>query len=256
MSELIEIRRTNLEKIVEAIGLAEAARRFRKPASQIRDMLAKRKSFGEKVARQMEKEWAAGGWPPISLDDEGQRTEEFAARKAGPTVDDSMSRQGRNEKLNSQRLPSEPSNWVRNSANLPKNFDLKARSLHWSQEEKAIFEELPDDLKQYLNRQLRFGSYVARPDYASEKLVVELKLPLHPSIDSGLLQLATYRGMLGPEGRDFVLLLVGDTLSTGELQSAVLRGGLLGISVHVVSSASEAAHLIAKLEREHSPTSA
>jgi hypothetical protein len=54
MNVLTEIRRANLRAIVDRDGLSSAAKRFGKPDRQINDMLAGRKSFGEKVARAME----------------------------------------------------------------------------------------------------------------------------------------------------------------------------------------------------------
>jgi hypothetical protein len=52
--EIAEIRRKALEAIVERDGLACIARKTGKPDRQINDMLAGRKAFGEKVARQIE----------------------------------------------------------------------------------------------------------------------------------------------------------------------------------------------------------
>jgi phage repressor protein C with HTH and peptisase S24 domain len=49
-----EIRRAILERFVDQYGLTAVAKRFKKPASQINDMVAGRKSFGDKVARAME----------------------------------------------------------------------------------------------------------------------------------------------------------------------------------------------------------
>lgn len=65
MNKYAEIRREKLRQIVEEMGLAAAARRFGKPDRQINDMLAKRKSFGERVAREMEEVFAPdlpAGW--------------------------------------------------------------------------------------------------------------------------------------------------------------------------------------------------
>lgn len=65
MNKYAEIRREKLRQIVEEMGLAAAARRFGKPDRQINDMLAKRKSFGERVAREMEEAFAPdlpAGW--------------------------------------------------------------------------------------------------------------------------------------------------------------------------------------------------
>lgn len=47
-----------MRAIVERDGLASASKRFGKPDSQINDMLAGRKSFGEKVARDMESKYS------------------------------------------------------------------------------------------------------------------------------------------------------------------------------------------------------
>ncbi|AEJ01233.1 putative phage repressor [Nitrosomonas sp. Is79A3] len=49
-----DIRRAKLQAMVDALGLSVVAKRFKKPDRQINDMLAGRKSFGEKVARAME----------------------------------------------------------------------------------------------------------------------------------------------------------------------------------------------------------
>ncbi|WP_316855710.1 S24 family peptidase [Ralstonia mannitolilytica] len=57
MSDVSTTRRRVLERLVDRYGLAQVAKRMGKPASQINDMLAGRKSFGEKVARAMEKAW-------------------------------------------------------------------------------------------------------------------------------------------------------------------------------------------------------
>ena len=65
MKDVVSIRRENLRALVDRYGLTSAAKRFKRSATQINDMLAERKSFGEKVARSMEKEWDAtlpSGW--------------------------------------------------------------------------------------------------------------------------------------------------------------------------------------------------
>lgn len=70
MLDTVTIRRANLKHLVEEHGLASVAARVRKPARQLSDMIAGRKSFGEKVARAIEKEWDSSlpsGW----LDQEG-----------------------------------------------------------------------------------------------------------------------------------------------------------------------------------------
>ncbi len=78
MNDLPDIRRQNLRTLVDEHTLTEVSRRMKKPASQINDMLAARKSFGEKVARSMEAAWdpdRAPGWldieciaPPAAAD--------------------------------------------------------------------------------------------------------------------------------------------------------------------------------------------
>ena len=65
--EIADIRRKVLAAIVERDGLASVAKRVEKPDSQINDMLAGRKSFGEKVARAIEKKYAPD-LPPGWLD--------------------------------------------------------------------------------------------------------------------------------------------------------------------------------------------
>ena len=65
MKPIDSIRRERLAEIVSREGLAVASKRFGKPDRQINDMLARRKSFGEKVARAMEKSYsptADPGW--------------------------------------------------------------------------------------------------------------------------------------------------------------------------------------------------
>jgi len=56
MNKLVETRRRLLQGLVDKHGLSTAALMLGKPARQINDMLAGRKSFGDKVARQMEEE--------------------------------------------------------------------------------------------------------------------------------------------------------------------------------------------------------
>lgn len=63
--ETAEIRRKILAEIVARDGLSSVAKRVGKPDSQINDMLNGRKSFGEKVARAIEKRYAPdlpSGW--------------------------------------------------------------------------------------------------------------------------------------------------------------------------------------------------
>jgi len=76
MTELAQIRRANLGKLVEKNGLAVVAKRIGKPASQVNDMLAGRKSFGEKVARSIETAWdpdRTPGWLDGKFDSEAER---------------------------------------------------------------------------------------------------------------------------------------------------------------------------------------
>ena len=69
MNDAADIRRANLRLLVERDGLSSVARRAGKPDRQINDMLAGRKSFGEKVARAIEKSLdpsRAPGWLDVS----------------------------------------------------------------------------------------------------------------------------------------------------------------------------------------------
>lgn len=82
MLDTVAIRRKNLSSLIEAHGLTTFARAVKKPPRQLADMVAGRKSFGEKVARAIEKEWdpsRAPGW----LD------EEFRIAPGGGEVRDS-----------------------------------------------------------------------------------------------------------------------------------------------------------------------
>lgn len=54
MKKVVDTRRANLNFLVERDGLTSTAKRFKKPTSQIKDMATGRKSFGEKVTREME----------------------------------------------------------------------------------------------------------------------------------------------------------------------------------------------------------
>ena len=71
--DIAEIRRKNLAALVDKYTLAGAGRKFKKPDRQLGDMIAGRKSFGEKVATQMEKNYAPNhplGWlsNPVTID--------------------------------------------------------------------------------------------------------------------------------------------------------------------------------------------
>jgi hypothetical protein len=65
MNKLVETRREMLKGLVEKHGLTATGIRLGKPARQLRDMIAGRKSFGDKVARAMEEE---GELPPYYFD--------------------------------------------------------------------------------------------------------------------------------------------------------------------------------------------
>lgn len=72
MIEITEIRRANLAALVKRDGLSSIAKRMKKPDSQINDMVAGRKSFGEKVARAIEQAFdpnLPAGWldTPVNL---------------------------------------------------------------------------------------------------------------------------------------------------------------------------------------------
>ncbi len=67
MNSAADTRRERLREIIKREGLASAAKRFNKPDRQLNDMLAGRKSFGEKVARAMERSYDSS-LPPGWLD--------------------------------------------------------------------------------------------------------------------------------------------------------------------------------------------
>lgn len=72
MTTAAEIRRENLRILVSRDGLTATAHRFGKPDRQINDMVAGRKSFGEKVARAMEANYAPNlprGWLDVPFED-------------------------------------------------------------------------------------------------------------------------------------------------------------------------------------------
>lgn len=91
MKKPAEIRRSVLRAIVERDGLAVAAKRFGKPDSQINDMLAERKSFGEKVARDMERAYDSSR-PPGWLDIEESQLPVYVppAIESSSSVEDRM----------------------------------------------------------------------------------------------------------------------------------------------------------------------
>lgn len=70
MNDLAKIRRENLASLVAEYGLTSVAKRMKRSMTQINDTVAGRKSFGEKVARAMEREWDAtlpSGWLDLPI---------------------------------------------------------------------------------------------------------------------------------------------------------------------------------------------
>lgn len=65
MKIMADVRRGKLQELVDESNLTAVANRLKKPIRQINDMLAGRKTFGDKVARQMEQE---GNLPPYYFD--------------------------------------------------------------------------------------------------------------------------------------------------------------------------------------------
>lgn len=89
MTDLATVRRTNLEALVSARGLTSVANRLKRSPSQIRDTISARKSFGEKAARSMEKEWDSAlptGWLDIpgSVNERGEVVLAIPAGAAEP----------------------------------------------------------------------------------------------------------------------------------------------------------------------------
>lgn len=248
MSELAEIRRKNLELIVDRLGLAAAARRFNKPASQIRDMITKRKSFGEKVARNMEQVWEKEGFPPLSFDAEGIALEELM-EQARPHID------GRLEGL--EDIPHHAPGAASSESDFPpQDFVYNSRPSKATSSVDEVFSHLPEDLRRNTNKPIKFGQLSTKVDYMSDKLVIELKrVGSGASIDSGILQLVTLKAILGTDPMlRYALILLQATLPGSGVQQAMIRGGLLGIDVYVTTSADEAAHLIEHMERASSQT--
>lgn len=68
--DIQDIRRAKLQAMVDAEGLSVVAKRFNKPDRQIKDMLQKRKSFGEKIARQMERDYKPTSLPDRYFDND------------------------------------------------------------------------------------------------------------------------------------------------------------------------------------------
>ncbi|MFT0547897.1 helix-turn-helix transcriptional regulator [Allopusillimonas ginsengisoli] len=77
MNDVVSIRRENLAALVSEFGLTSVSKRVKRSVTQINDMVAGRKSFGEKVARSMEAEWDASllpGWLDEPKNDAGRET--------------------------------------------------------------------------------------------------------------------------------------------------------------------------------------
>ncbi|NYT81423.1 helix-turn-helix transcriptional regulator [Alcaligenaceae bacterium] len=93
MKDVVSIRRENLQALVDQFGLTSVAKRMKRSPTQINDMLAERKSFGEKVARAMEKEWDATlpvGWLSVektAKDGEDMRKSNVVELKQKPVPD-------------------------------------------------------------------------------------------------------------------------------------------------------------------------
>lgn len=71
--DITERRRKNLAALVNKYTQAKAGEKFNKPSRQLGDMIAGRKSFGEKIAREMERNYAPhypAGWldSPVTID--------------------------------------------------------------------------------------------------------------------------------------------------------------------------------------------
>lgn len=249
MSELAEIRRKNLELIVDRLGLAAAARRFNKPASQIRDMITKRKSFGEKVARNMEEVWEKEGFPRLSFDAERIELEELI-KQTRPHTDGSLAEGIDDIPHHGRRAASPESDFP------PQDFVYNSRPSKTTSSVDEVFSRLPEDLRRNTNKPIKVGQLSTKVDYMSDKLVVELKrVGSGASIDSGILQLVTLKAILDTDSMlRYVLVLLQGSLPGSGVQQAMIRGGLLGIDVYVTTSADEAAHLIEHMEKASSQT--
>lgn len=86
--EVTELRRQALGRLIDRYGQAEVARRMKRLPQQINDM-AKTKSFGEKVALEMEKAWReSSGGEIIDLLAPRRREEQSAAPKGWEKLDE------------------------------------------------------------------------------------------------------------------------------------------------------------------------
>lgn len=91
---IVRIRRKNLSVLVDAHGLAVVARRAGKPDRQIKDIIAGRKSFGEKIARAIEAAYdpdAPLGWLDIDPDVTSDSQEAVKATQTSHPVRDAIS---------------------------------------------------------------------------------------------------------------------------------------------------------------------
>lgn len=85
-----EIRRKNLAALVDAYGLAVISRKVGKPDRQIKDMIAGRKAFGEKVARAIEQAYdpdAPTGWLDVDRDGNREVREQVASYQSAPVTE-------------------------------------------------------------------------------------------------------------------------------------------------------------------------
>lgn len=74
--ETVDIRRQNLQALVDQSSLSEVARKVGKTPSQLGDILKKRRTFGERMARSMEK---YAGWKEGTLDQSSKNDQEETA---------------------------------------------------------------------------------------------------------------------------------------------------------------------------------
>ncbi|SDH25824.1 S24 family peptidase [Nitrosomonas sp. Nm132] len=84
--KITDIRRANLKDLVDMESLSAVSKKAGKPDRQINDMIAGRKSFGEKIAREIEENYASHlptGW----LDKENYVKEFFKSHKSSAIYD-------------------------------------------------------------------------------------------------------------------------------------------------------------------------
>ncbi|WP_186183086.1 hypothetical protein [Burkholderia gladioli] len=86
-TQVTEMRRLALGRLVEAYGQAEVARRMKRLPQQINDM-ARSKSFGEKVALEFERAWRESTGETIDLIAPRPRKETASAPPGWDALDD------------------------------------------------------------------------------------------------------------------------------------------------------------------------